>query len=381
MSYRALIVLASALTLSAGCLDNFAAGSDGGDQTGGGGNGGGGGGADAAMAAPDVLQDFNTKVNPILDKECGACHNKAGGIGPGFLEPKPDVLTTLLSYPGLIGAAPETSRIYAKGTHEGPAFLDAERMTVGDWIVEYNKYKPAPTDGGVSKPFIQPVKPMLGQVNTIDLSVLDVALKGVYITFTPNVVGTSLELSKITVKTPASTGVHVAHPLFVLWDAQFNATPDPVDSFSNLDETVSAGASVALGPGTLLLPNYTNQMLNVVFNTLEAKVVMGDGGTGTTAGQCKNLTVFSQQVKPLLQANCNTCHVGTTPTAGLSFDFGRNTDAEVCANALTEVNLTTPASSLLLSKPNPAVNDGHPRKITNYTAWQTAVTNWINGEK
>ena len=45
------------------------------------------------------------------------------------------------------------------------------------------------------------------------------------------------------------------------------------------------------------------------------------------------------------------------------------------------VNLTTPASSLLLTKPNPAVNDGHPRKIASYTAYQTAVTNWINGEK
>ena len=39
----------------------------------------------------------------------------------------------------------------------------------------------------------------------------------------------------------ASTGVHVSHPLFVIWDQNLDPTPDPVDSFSNLDETVYAG--------------------------------------------------------------------------------------------------------------------------------------------
>ena len=70
-------------------------------------------------------------------------------------------------------------------------------------------------------------------------------------------VGTNIELSTILIKTSASMGLHVAHPLWVTWDAAMDAaTPDPVDSFSNLDETVFAASSAAMGPGTLLLPNF-----------------------------------------------------------------------------------------------------------------------------
>jgi hypothetical protein len=86
-------------------------------------------------------------------------------------------------------------------------------------------------------------------------------------------------------------------------------------------------------------------------------------------------------VKPLLQANCNTCHVGANPTAGLSFAFNGTNDAQICQNALLEINKATPAMSLLATKPDPGVADGHPRKINPVTAYKTAVINWINLEK
>ncbi|HWE30510.1 MAG TPA: hypothetical protein VHB97_21030, partial [Polyangia bacterium] len=166
---------------------------------------------------------------------------------------------------------------------------------------------------------------------------------------------------------------------FVIWDPNLVAHPDPVDSFSGLDETVGAGTTSPLGPGLVVLPSFAaGSLLSVGFSTIEAKAAV-DGGT-TTSG-CKALAMFVANVKPLLQANCNTCHVGNAPTAGLAFDS--KDDATLCTVALTEINLTTVASSNLLLKPDPSANGdaGHPKKLNPFTAYQTAVTNWINAEK
>jgi hypothetical protein len=310
---------------------------------------------------------------------CGACHAIAGGAGPAFLLPKPDLYTTVVSYPALIGVSPETSRLYAKGVHEGPALTSDQAPVIASWIVEYNANKPAVMDGGAVKPSITPFAPSMTVSNTVDLSVLDPLLAGENISFNAKLLGTSIELSSIKINTAPMVGVHIVHPLWVIWDATYNATPDPVDSFSNLDETVYGMTSTAMGPGTVILPNWTStSKLSVVFVQIEPKMGGADGGT--IAG-CKALQNFVTNVKPLLQANCNACHVGTTPTAGLSFDFNINSDAVVCQNALTEINTTTPANSLLLQRPDPAVNDSHPRKLANYAPYQTAVTNWINLEK
>jgi hypothetical protein len=178
---------------------------------------------------------------------------------------------------------------------------------------------------------------------------------------------------------PAATGVHVVHPVFVVWDQNLTPTPDPIDSFSNLDETVFSGSSAALGPGTLLLPNFTaGDLISVAFATAEAKMGSADGGV---AAGCKNVAMFVANVKPLLAAGtCSTnCHVGANPTSGLKWDT--TPDAALCQVALTEINKTTPAQSQLLLQPDPAQANGHPQKVNPFTNFQTAVTNWINAEK
>jgi mono/diheme cytochrome c family protein len=377
MSIRAAIALVGTLSM-AGCLDGFT-----GDQ---GVDAGNNGGDDGGMMQVDVISDFNTNVAPMLvgadgkSGACGACHAVAGGAGPAFLLPKPDLYTTVTSYPSLIGNAPETSRLYAKGVHEGPALSDAQAPVLAAWIVEYNANKPAVDDGGAVKPSIAPFAPIMNATNTVDLTILDPLLSGQNVSFTAKTLGgTTLELTNIKINTAPMTGVHMVHPLWVVWDASFNATPDPVDSFSNLDQTVYGMSSATMGPGTLILPGWSaTSKLSVVFVQIEPK--MGGADAGTIAG-CKALQNFVTNVKPLLQANCNACHVGANPTAGLSFDFGANSDATVCMNALTEINTTTVANSLLLQRPNPAVNDAHPRKIATFGPYQTAVTNWINLEK
>jgi hypothetical protein len=374
MTTRAFFALSSLLALtSAGCLNGYSGTADAGSDSGSTNNG------------VDPVADFKAEVAPILggadgkSGACGACHAVMGGAGPGFLIANPDMLSTMLMYPGIIGKTPETSRIYAKGVHEGPALTTDQANVISGWIVEWNLYKPAPGDAGADHPIITPFQPTMNGPNTVALSVLDAALVGQTITFTAKLVGTSLELSQITINTAPVMGVHVVHPLWVSWDSEYNATPDPIDSFSNLDETVYGATQAAMGPGIVYLPNWSaGKMINVVFTTLEAKMGGADGGT--VAG-CKALTLFQQTVKPLLQQNCNACHVGANPTAGLSWDFNMYSDEQICENALTEINKTTPANSLMLLRPDPNNNDGHPQKIANYAPWQTAVTNWINAEK
>jgi len=121
------------------------------------------------------------------------------------------------------------------------------------------------------------------------------------------------------------------------------------------------------------------QWMNDVFSLVEPKMGSADGGTVTG---CKNLTMFVNNVKPLLASGtCSTqCHVGASPTANLKWDT--TPDAALCQVALTEINTTTPAQSQLLLQPDPAQGgNGHPVKVNPFTNFQTAVTNWINAEK
>jgi hypothetical protein len=371
MSLRVFTLIVLTATAS-GCLGSALNGDDGN-----GGNGGTGGGN--VDMAPDVVGQFYSLVEPIITPACAGCHGVTGTQAPAFMVAQPDLLQNILQYPGIIGSTPEKSRLYMKGLHEGPAFTPDQMKTLGDWITFFNANRTV-GDGGDAKPSISPFAPSMSAMNSIDLAPLDATLSGVKVTFNAQMVGTSIELTNLKVVAPAMTGVHVVHPVFVIWDQMLTPTPDPVDSFSNLDETVFSGSSAALGPGTLLLPNFaTGDLLSVAFTLAEPKTGSADGGVATG---CKNLAMFVSNVKPLLASGtCSTqCHVGGTPTAGLKWDT--TPDAALCQVALTEINTTTPAQSQLLLQPDPAQGgNGHPVKVNPFTNFQTAVTAWINAEK
>ena len=369
MTLRAftLIVLTATAT---GCLGSALNGGDGGS--------GGSGGAAAFDMAPDVVGQFYANVEPIITPACAGCHGVAGTTAPAFMIAQPDMLKNILAYPGIIGSTPQKSRLYMKGLHEGPAFTPDQLQAVGDWITFYNATV-GTGDGGDAKPTIAPFTPSMTAANTIDLAPLDATLSGVKVEFSAQMVGTSIELTNLKITAPAATGVHIVHPVFVIWDQNLNPIPDPIDSFSGLDETVYSGTSAPIGPGTLLMPNFAaGDLISVAFSTAEKATGSADGGT---VSGCKALSMFVSNVKPLLSANtCSTnCHVGANPTAGLKFDA--TPDATLCANALTEINTTTPAMSQLLLQPDPAQSNGHPQKVNPFTNFQTAVTNWINAEK
>ena len=371
MINRAFILVA--MLASGGCLGSALT------STADGGSGGGGGGGTVDMA-PDVVGKFYSDVAPILKPACGGCHGVTGQSAPAFMLDSPDMLQNLLMYPGIIGATPEKSRLYMKGQHEGPAFTPDQAPVIRDWITFYNANRPM-TDGGMAAPTIAPFTPQMGTTNTIDLAALDSSLTGMKLTFSAKMVGTSqVELSSITLAASSAMGVHVAHPLFVVWDQNLDPHPDPVDSFSTLDETVFSGQTAPLGPGTLILPYTAGSLLNVVFTTIEAKMGSTDGGTVTG---CKALSMFVQNVKPILVQNgcASNCHNAAMMTAGLN--WATTPDSALCQVALTEINKTTPANSPMLIEPNPGPNIAptHTNKINPFTAYQTAVTNWINAEK
>jgi cytochrome c553 len=348
---------------------------------------GGASGNGAVDMAPNFITLFYANVAPIITSACAGCHGVADGAGPAFMMPQPDLLKNVLSYPGIIGPTPEKSRLYMKGGHEGPALTPDQAKTVHDWIAFYDASLPA--DGGVVPPSVSPFAPNMTAVNTIDLSAFDASLAGNTLTFMAKMVGTSIELSKITITTTAKTGVHAAHPLFVMWDQNLNPTPDPVDSFSNVDETVAAGSSAPLGPGTLIMPAFPmGGLVNVVFTTIETKTESSDGGTTTG---CKNVASFKTNVQPNVTGtggllNCSSCHGQQGNAAANVWDIVNlaNDAADGCASTLGEINTTTPAMSKIFLKVDPASatpHQGGKLQAGQVSAFESAITTWINAEK
>jgi hypothetical protein len=360
------------------------------------------GGVDGVDGAADVpteaalRQEFSTDIAPIIagadgkTGACGACHGVPGAVGTPFLVGA-DMLTTMLAFPSLIGDAPETSRLLTKGLHEGPAFPPSQVPPIAAWIIRWAAFGPKPmgmTPGGgpePSKPVIVPFAPQIGAglINTVDLAVLTAELAGQSITFEASLSGTNLILSKLEVKTASMMGIRIVHPLFVVWDDKLNPKPDPVDSFSNLDQTVAAGATASLGPGLLVLPNFgTGYKLSVVFTTAEPKMAGGAGDGGTVITGCKSVQTFLA-VRTILAGQCYACH--TNGSGGLTMSGGLS-DAQLCNNVRGEIDTATPASSRLLIYPNPQVNNVHTggnRKFPQgtYDNFAQAVNNWINAEK
>jgi hypothetical protein len=346
----------------------------------------------APTDSPDLSVDyaalFSANVEPILTTYCSACHNRAGGIGPGFLEPKPDVLTTVLGHPGLIGTTPENSRILEKGAHEGPALTLLEALPIAEWIKIYNQRKLTEGgDGGAPKPAIVPFPAAIG-ANIIDLSTLDPSLEGQTVTFNAKLLGSSqIELSSIKVNAARTTGIHLQHPLWVTWDLRMNPTPDPGDNFATLDQTVFAAGSEPMGLGLLVLPYTPSQSLSVVFGLIEPKA--GGSGAGSGMLACKNVAGFSAAKSQLTGAAgiaCSNCHA-QQGNAALAFNLvgiaQAANDQAVCLSVRGEVDPEAPANSTLYKRVDPAGPAHTGGKLTppQLTELRTAMDAWITSEK
>lgn len=356
----------------------------------------------------DPIATFWTDVAPIIggpdgkNGACGVCHAYAAGVGPGFMIPNPDLLTTLLVYPGIIGPTPERSRLYAKGAHAGRAFTAQEAVVVGGWITLFARAgtstapgeRPA-GDGGVpvspARPRIEPFVPVMG-ANVVDLYPLDRRLRGVTVSFEAEVIGTmdpSLHLRAITVTPTARAGVRLVHPLWSQWPLGGDPIPDPADSFDALDQSVAPGAPQALGPGRLILLHYTpGTKINVTFFDFD---VLGEAANPmpVMGRGCRAVAAFTASAQPTLSGRCARCHGGPDEDATRAFslagiaDLATDPQSRACEATLGQVTPTDPDQSRIYRFPDPAAQPSHPFKLTaaELAAFRQSANDWIVREQ
>jgi hypothetical protein len=350
---------------------------------------------DVGPIAADVMREFLERVAPILggtdgrSGSCGPCHAIPGGIGPAFLAPDPDMLTTLLHYPGLIGASPEASRLYTRGRHEGPELAASDASVVAQWIVDWNaSMSMQPRRMFVS---IDPFLPITGR-NQVDLSLISGSLRHRSITFTSTTVGVvdpSLMLSELTVHT-ATAGVHIVHPLFSIWSDGAAGVPDRFDSFSGLDVVIAPNAAAELGPGILILPHYAmGARISIAFEAVEPMPVDPTNPPPAVMPGCRSMEAFTTNVMPTFSLRCASCHAGGMGNATAAFDMSGVSEpdvqnqARVCANALAEVDLFEPSASHVFTYATEGSGIVHPLKLesTELEQFRREVTLWIVQER
>ncbi len=327
---------------------------------------------------------FDQTVTPVLNGFCGSCHS-GSMANIDFMKPDPDMHTHLLTWPGLVNLdTPTSSKLLTHGAHSGPAFTGEQSATVLDWI---NLEKIA-AGGPATSVETQAFQPQPG-VNTVDLT--SIGLPGSTITFRMQQLSVGIYLNEITVHA-ATDGVHLVHPLFVTWDAQNVASPDPVDRFADIDLTVAANEASSIGGGTAVFVDVAPTTKLLLHFLVAAKATGGTttGGGGATGGGCKAVAAFTQFAQPVLAADCVGCHgggnAGATSATDMTklLDLSATAQAAACAQILSRVNKTTPANSGMLVTVDPSKGLSHPFKFGgnqgSYAAYETQMLMWINQE-
>jgi hypothetical protein len=308
---------------------------------------------------------------PQLDSTCGGpCHAQGAGGAPLWLGP-PDPYASAVGYKGIVVADPSTSIVMTKGRHEGPDLIDPLRSSVQGWLeaeAAALPVKPLPSVG----PFA-----VIAGANDVDCSPAGVA--GTHLTFTAAISGSDITLSKLQIVAPASTGVRVVYPIFVT--VPTSGPPISDSSFSNDDQTVAAGQTAALGPGLLILTQWSaGAQMKIEFTTLAAATV-ADGGL---PGGCKAVASFTSNAVPAIKANqCLGCHdAGGSGNAAMDLSaLGANPpdDAKACAQALAQAMPANPAQSPIILAPTGRIAN-HPFKGASQSFVQMMET-WIAAEK
>ncbi len=393
-AHRKLFAAAALAAFSAGCVGAA-------NLTGPGRDGDGG----STQAKPDMAVDvkalFEANVQPVLLGDCGACHAQPGGAFPGFLAAVSgaSLYTTFTNFPGLVGTTPETSRILTKDQHTGPSYhgtdsytptdeLKAHAKVIADWISIYNEQGGKGVAGSSDmavKTKIMPIVPQMGVSNTFQLGELDPAYGGMTVTFTPSLVGTTqIKLDQVKLKATPGMGVQVKSPVFARYDAADPKVTIDIDySLLGADITAYMGTEVQVGPGVLIFPYASGQMLGLSFDTITAKA--GGGDMGGAVGACKNVagfTAFKPQLTGTAGITCTNCHNGGTggfSTGG--FNNAAN-DANSCAGTLVNSNPADPTKSIIyVTVTGAGAHAGGKLQAAAATTFLNALTTWLNGEK
>lgn len=353
-----------------------------------GGSGGMGGGA--VNAGEEMFRaledDFVTA--------CGSCHKVGGSADTPFLgDPEtgdPDPYEAATSWPGVI-VKEETSSILItwpeSGAHQGgpnDAGLEAKLIA---WLAEEAKAVAAVDQGD---PVIPPFKPIVPGFNAVYLDALGPEFLGMAVTFqAEELTDMSLSLSSIQVHPTGQMGLELDHPLFTVYPTgSTEGDPDPVDSFSNVSQSVEPGTVAPLGPGSVVLTNWSSgAKLSLAFSSITTidPMAMGGGGMGM-GGPCMALTDFSDSAGPALENSCTNCHGGNNQAATNAVDMTDlgSDDSAACGQILNRVDLANPAQSQLFVVTDPSGNASHPFKFggsnANHDNFVQAVSQWIEAE-
>lgn len=337
---------------------------------------------------------FRALENELFEA-CGGCHD-AGGIANTPFLAGPDRYQTAMSWPGVVTKPASASSLLThavKGGGHSGANLDSEGSAttllpaVTEWLEEEARgIADAPVDSG---PRVAPFAPIMG-FNAVYLDGLGEDFRGMALTFTASLLtDDALILTQIQVHPTTQLGVHMVHPLFVVFPKGGEPEPDPIDSFSNLDQRFDPGVSGSLGPGTMVMTNWLEDgKLSVAFETIEAlgDTGGGEGGGSSGGGGCTDVAAFQASAEPALGVCAGTCHSGQDGQATAAVDMTAlgSDAASACAQVKNRVNVSDPAASQLFVTTDPGGNAAHPYKFNgndaDFAAFRDQVTAWIAAE-
>jgi hypothetical protein len=350
--------------------------------------GAGGAGGGTGPTARSFFEAFEAD----LVEDCGPCH-KEGGLADAPFLAAPDRYTSITSWPGIVVKSPSQSILLThpgEPTHgggEAPDIRAEMKPKVLEWLTIESQE--LPTSGGEIGPSVTPFKPFLaGAFNTVYLDQLGPEFEYMSISFNAKAIGgtteepTMLWINNITVHTVPEKPLHIVHPLFTVYYPSTAPDPDPVDSFSNVDQTFTIDGNPMLGTGEVVLTNWRKgAYLGIAFELIEVY-----GGTPGTGGTCKDPVMFETVVAPAMQ-KCMECHAGKYPQAKGAMNLSElNTaPATACIQVRSRITPGDPANSQILIVTNPGGIEVHMYKfdgvLPDYETFKSKVSPWIDAEK
>ncbi|WP_272423284.1 hypothetical protein [Polyangium jinanense] len=374
------------------CSSNNSEGSS--EGTGASGGAGGAGGGEPAGPTP---YELFLKIEPDLVANCNICHKKGGSAPAPFLagETPEERYQTITFWPGIVTKAPEQSILLTHpespnhGGGEAPKIPENVKPGVLEWLTA--EADGLPDGNGDIGPSVRPFRPLPGgALNTVYLDALGEDFQYMSIAFFAEAIGgtsdapTMLRLTNITVHPVVDKPLHIVHPVFTVYVPGQPGDPDPVDSFSNLDQTFTLGGDNTLGTGEVVLTNWQKgAYLGIAFELIE--VYGGNAGPGTG---CNDLVNFQQNVVPAMQTCMMKCHGGANPQAKGTMDLSELNvmmPSAACQEVRARIKPGDPAASQILQVTDPVQPIVHMYKfdgdLNAYNAFKTKVEPWIMAEQ
>ncbi len=344
--------------------------------------------SDGSEPGLDPQTLFDTQVKPLVSASCSCHYTQQGSISPFLaMESEYDAITKY-GNGKFLTPVPDDSLLLLKKEHTGPAFETDQAKTVRGWL----SAEAATRGSSMSSP-TTPTVPI--RIGTFFMSLQALTQDPLSsITFDlSQVSGTTYLISNLKVTAGPSGGIQLKHPRFIIFTAA-GAVPESSDGLSTVDITVTAGASMPLGSGNLLLTELpaSSARIAMAFQTISVVNPM------MVNVACMNLAAFDPPVKNQLATCAAVCHSpsGSDPrknqaTGAFNMAAALTSDqtmiAQLCQNSKGRIDKNNPAKSILVVQPQPAASGGtpnHPYKIndsTQFTAYMNAIVTWASGEK